>query len=102
MYKVHYTYSHPTAIIPVVQFDEADWAARNAFVTYAAQHGLITTETRLINPQTLVHEAVWQDKASFDAAVAHAGPTYAAWVLSVKNRIENGGGTYEVQEVEEA
>lgn len=100
MYKVCYTYTHPVAIVPVVQFDQSDWDMRNQFISYASQNGLVTTETRVIDPTTLIHEAIWDDQESWGACYAHGGQPYADWIASIKNRIEAAGGTYTVVESE--
>lgn len=96
MHKVTYTYTHPVDVSAAIQFTPEQLATREEFLTHAYSNGLVTVETRVIDQNTLVHEALWDSAASFDAAKTFAGAPYAAFVASVKDGLESSGGTYNV------
>jgi len=100
MHKVTYTYTHPDDVVETIKFTQEDMDFREEFLTWAHAHGLITTETRVLDKQTIVHDALWESAEAAQAAAQHGGTQYAAFVNRVKNRLESSGGTYSVATAE--
>lgn len=98
MHKVTYTYTHPTDIVTAMVFSPEEVVYRTNFLTYAHLHGLVFTETRVVSPVMIVHEAVWDTVESWCAIQAYGGDAYAAFVQRIKTRLEAGGGTFNVAE----
>lgn len=98
MYKLIYTYTHPTDILSAIQFSPDLVTFRANFLSFAHENGLITTETRQVDEFTVVHEAIWNSKAEWETAKQMAG--YADFVQAIQSHLAATGASYNLVEME--